>query len=199
MSPTSYRAAPPRNQGDKTRRGSCFGQHDGVRFDSFRQLLGGSDATARTGETRGVDLCICGEEQFAVITRSSTDCDALRAAAARKDRADSRPVPLFGHLLTTCIRRELPADALHFHNTLMLRSLINFQRRVQCPDRRDFGSRCVRPDLPHRCDELCRRALVGLLEEHEDKVGLASRLIEAALRLSEAAIREHEASRRDER
>jgi hypothetical protein len=187
MSPTSYRAAPPRNQGDKTRRGSCFGQHDGVRFDSFRQLFDGSDATARTEEPRGVDLCICGEEQFAVITRSSTDCDALRAAAARKDRADSRPVPLFGHLLTTSIRRELPADSLHFHNTLRLRSLINSQRCVQCPD------------LPHRYDDLCRRALVGSLEEYEDKVGLACRLIEAALGLSEAAIREHEASRRDER
>ncbi len=57
---------------------------------------------------------------------------------------------LFRHMPPKQVDRDLPADASHFYQSLVLRPLIDMLRITHCPDRHDFGFRYLRDDLPAR-------------------------------------------------
>lgn len=74
---------------------------------------------------------------------------AAIATSVEKKVADLRlKFPLFRHLPAKLIQRGLPADAMHFYFSLILRPLVDLQRCLHCPDRHDFGFRYIRSDLP---------------------------------------------------
>lgn len=125
-------------------------------------------------------------DKVGVIREAHVDHAALRSAADKKIAELRLKFPLFRHLPVKLARRGLPVDALHFYNSLVLRSLIDLLRAVHCPDRFDFGPRYLKSDLPHQYDDLCRLSLVRSLDDYERLVDLASCLFDAALREHDA-------------
>ena len=121
-------------------------------------------------------------DKVGIIRRAHVDHAAMRTAAEKKISELRLKFPIFRHLPLKLAQRNLPVDALHFYNNLVLRPLIDLLRAVHCPDRYDFGPRYLRDDLPRHYEDLCRLSLVRSLDDYEWMVELASRLFDAALR-----------------
>jgi hypothetical protein len=86
------------------------------------------------------------------------------------------------------IERDLPADAMHFYMSLVLRPLVDVLRCLHCPDRHDYGFRYIRHDLPRDA-----WALVEHLSYVSEPGMLAARVAEARTAF-EAALAKWDAS-----
>ncbi len=85
------------------------------------------------------------------------DRAAIDAAVAKKVAELRQRFALFRHLPAKLIERGVPADAMHFYMTLVLRPLVDVLRCVHCPERHDYGFRYVRSDLPRAKWEMLER------------------------------------------
>lgn len=83
-----------------------------------------------------------------VVHPVHADRATLRAAAARRVEEARLKFAMFRHMPPKLARRDLPVDAGYFYQALVLRPLVDLLRSLHCPDRHDFGFRCLRDDLP---------------------------------------------------
>lgn len=92
-----------------------------------------------------------------LIKPAHTDRAAIAATVARRIPELELRFRLFRHLPPKLIARNLPAEAMHFYFSLVLRPLVDLYRCIHCPDRHDFGFRYIRADLPREAWELVER------------------------------------------
>jgi len=73
---------------------------------------------------------------------------------------------MFQHIVTKERLRGRAVEALMFYHAMTLRPLVEAVRLLHCPERRIFGPRYLRRDLPPRtCDRIEALAFVGDLDD----------------------------------
>jgi hypothetical protein len=114
-----------------------------------------------------------------IVKEERVDREALRKQIETK-AADLRvKYRLFRHLAPKNAKRGLPADAMHFYQSLVLRPLVDMARIVHCPERFDYGFRYIRSDLPPEMyDTVVRLSYPASIEAIDANCAEVGRLME---------------------